>query len=97
MAEDYIKKLDLSEKYVELTKVLYKEHLAKRPEEESELSLEDFTYLIFEFGLLNIEIKTKLERLIDLKKYFKMDYSKEEFILNYLDGHIEETEELILD
>lgn len=91
--EDYIKKLDLSEEDVELTKLLYDEHIAKNPEEESELSLEDFTYLIFEFGLLNIEIKTKLERLIELKKYFNMDFHKEEFILDYLDISLKDIEE----
>ena len=93
MEEDYIKQLGLNEKDVELTKYLYEEHLAKRPEEESELSLEDFTYLIFEFGLLNIEIKTKLERLIELKNYFEMDSKKEEFILKYLDISLKESVE----
>ena len=93
MEEDFIKQLDLTENDVELTKYLYEEHLAKRPEEESELSLEDFTYLIFEFGILNIEIKTKLERLIELKKYFEMDFSKEEFILKYLDVTLKDVEE----
>lgn len=93
MAEDYIEKLDLTEEDVELTKYLYSEHIAKNPEEESELSLEDFTYLIFEFGILNIEIKTKLERLIEIKKYFKMDFHKEEFILDYLNLALKEFEE----
>lgn len=93
MSEDYVKKLDLSEEDVKLTKYLYEEHLAKRPEEESELSLEDFTYLIFEFGLLNIEIKTKLERLIEIKNYFEMDSNKEEFILKYLDISLKESVE----
>ena len=93
MAEDYIEKLDLTEEDVELTKYLYSEHIAKNPEEESELSLEDFTYLIFEFGLLNIEIKTKIERLIELKKYFNMDSQKEEFILRYLKISLEDVEE----
>ena len=93
MAEDYIEKLDLAEEDVELTKYLYSEHIAKNPEEESELSLEDFTYLIFEFGLLNIEIKTKIERLIELKKYFNMDSQKEEFILRYLKISLEDVEE----
>jgi len=93
MEENYISSLGLNEKEVELTKFLYEEHLAKRPEEESELSLEDFTYLIFEFGILNIEIKTKLERLIEIKKYFKMDFHKEEFILDYLNLALKEFEE----
>lgn len=93
MEEDYIKELGLTEKDVELTKYLYEEHLAKRPEEESELSLEDFTYLIFELGILNIKIKTDLERLIEIKKYFKMDYNKEEFILRYLDISLTDVEE----
>ena len=93
MAEDFIEKLDLTEEDVELAKYLYSEHIAKRPEEESELSLEDFTYLIFEFGLLHIEIKTKLERLIELKKYFEMDSKKEEFILKYLNITLEDNEE----
>jgi hypothetical protein len=90
---DYIEKLDLSEKDVELTKLLYEEHLAKRPEEESELSLEDFTYLIFEFGILNIKIKADLERLIELKNYFDMDSHKEEFILDYLNLDLKDIEE----
>lgn len=90
MPEDYVKKLDLSEEDVKLTKYLYEEHLSKKPEEESELSLEDFTYLIFEFGLLNVEIKTNLERLIELKNYFEMDSKKEEFILKYLDISLKE-------
>lgn len=91
--EDYIKQLDLSEEDVELTKLLYEEHIAKNPEEESELSLEDFTYLIFEFGILNLEIKSKFERLIELKKYFGMNYKKEEFILDYLDISLKDIEE----
>lgn len=93
MEDNYIKQLGLTEKDVELTKYLFEEHLAKNPEEESELNLEDFTYLIFEFGILNIEIKTKLERLIELKQYFNMDSKREEFILKYLDISIKEAEE----
>lgn len=42
---------------------------------------------------MNIEIKTKLERLIELKKYFEMDFSKEEFILKYLDVTLKDVEE----
>ena len=43
--------------------------------------------------LLNIEIKTKLERLIELKNYFEMDSKKEEFILKYLDISLKESVE----
>lgn len=93
MAEENLKNLGLTEKDIELTKYLYEEHLVRRNEEESDLSLEDFTYLIFEFGILNIEIKTKLERLIEIKKYFKMDSHKEEFILDYLNLALEDVEE----
>lgn len=93
MEEDYIKKLDLTEEDVEKTKCIYEEFIAKRPEEESELSLEDFSYLIFEFGLLNLKIKSDLERLIEIKKYFEMDYKKEEFILEYLNISLEDFKE----
>lgn len=93
MVEDYIKKLDLTEEDVERTKYLYEEIIAERPEKESELSLEDFSYLIFEFGLLHLKIKTDLERLIEIKKYFEMDYNKEEFILDYLNISLKDFKE----
>lgn len=74
---------------------MYDEVLAKRPELESELTLEDFIHLIFEFGVLNFNIKIDLERLIEIKSYFDMDSTKEEIILKYLDMvlDVEENEE----
>lgn len=74
---------------------MYDEVLAKRPELESELTLEDFIHLIFEFGVLNFNIKIDLVRLIEIKSYFDMDSTKEEIILKYLDMvlDVEENEE----
>ena len=93
MEEDYIETLDLTEEDVKKTKYMYEEFIAKEPEKESELSLEDFTYLIFEFGLLNFRIKTDLERLIEIKKYVGMNSKREEFALEYLNISLKHFEE----
>lgn len=86
--EDFFKELELTEEDVERTKYIYEEYLAKEP--EPKLSLEDFTYCIMEIGLIPVEIKARLERLIEIKKHFNMATYKEEFILKELDLVVDE-------
>lgn len=81
--EEFFKEFDLTEEDVERTKFIYEEYLSKEPE-ESKLNMEDFFYCILEIGLIPIEIKMKLERLIEIKKHFKMSTYTEEFILKQL-------------
>ena len=63
---------------------LYDEYLEKE-NKDKKLSLESFTYSIYELGLLYYELKINLENMVLIKKELGLDSHKEESIIKYLD------------
>ena len=90
--EEFFKELELTEEDVKRTKAIYEEYLIKESE-EPKLNLEDFTYCILEIGLIPVEIKLRLERLIEIKKHFEMSTYLEESILKQLNLVVDEIKE----
>ena len=90
--EEFFKELELTEEDAKRTKYIYEEYLAKESE-EPKLDLEDFTYCMLELGLIPVEIKVRLERLIEIKKHFNIPTYSEESILRQLNLVIDEIKE----